>query len=162
MVSLFQSSLYKQEERERANFRSLLVDKYFARECKLLAECRHPNIVQYLGLCLAPGTSRRILIISEYLTNGNLRGFIYHDDIPFPWRLRISFGIDVARAMTYLHARNCLHRDLKGENLLLTELNRVKVCDFGFARIAARNEEEMRRMSYCGTDGCQYFLSRFP
>lgn len=61
--------------------------------------------------------------------------------------------MDVARALAYLHARNCLHRDLKGENLLITENDRVKVCDFGFARIAARNEEEMKRMSYCGTDG---------
>lgn len=46
-----------------------------------------------------------------------------------------------------------MHRDLKGENLLITDNNRIKVCDFGFARIAARNEDEMRRISYCGTDG---------
>lgn len=46
-----------------------------------------------------------------------------------------------------------MHRDLKGENLLITDNERIKVCDFGFARIAARNEEEMRRISYCGTDG---------
>lgn len=30
------------------------VEKYFARECKILQEARHPNIVQYIGLCLAP------------------------------------------------------------------------------------------------------------
>lgn len=46
-----------------------------------------------------------------------------------------------------------MHRDLKGENLLITANERIKVCDFGFARIAARNEDEMRRISYCGTDG---------
>lgn len=46
-----------------------------------------------------------------------------------------------------------MHRDLKGENLLITANNRIKVCDFGFARIAARNDDEMRRISYCGTDG---------
>lgn len=117
-------------------------------------------------MCLAPGTSRRILIISEFLPNGNLRNFIHSED-EVSFRTRISICIDVARAIAYLHSRNCLHRDLKCENLLLTELNRVKVCDFGFARIAARNEEEMRRMSYCGTDGCEYFfissiISRTP
>lgn len=135
------------------------MDKYFQRECELLSQSRHPNIVQYLGLSLAPPTSqssRRILIISEYLPHGNLRNYIHDKDQPFSWRTRISFAIDVTRAVAYLHARNCLHRDLKGENLLLTELNRLKVCDFGFARLAAKNEEEMRRMSYCGTDGCEF------
>jgi LIM domain kinase 1 len=36
--------------------------------------------------------------------------------------------------------------------LLITSNERVKVTDFGFARIASRNAEEMRRMTYCGTD----------
>lgn len=145
-------------------------------------ECRHPNIVQFIGLCLAPPSPpeylpprqygdndkdaqdrtssipaktarRRILIISEYMPNGNLRTHIANTKLEFGWRLRMSFSVDVARALAYLHARNCLHRDLKGENLLITENDRIKVCDFGFARIAARNEEEMKRMSYCGTDG---------
>ena len=55
-------------------FRS--VDKYFQREVKVMQESRHPNIVQYIGLSLAPQPPRvpgvvprpRILIISEYLT----------------------------------------------------------------------------------------------
>lgn len=37
----------------------------------------------------------------------------------FPWRLRLSFATDIARALAYLHARKCIHRDLKGENLLV-------------------------------------------
>lgn len=143
--------------------RSLAVDKYFTRECQILQSARHPNIVQYIGLCLAPildpvasavpRTRPRILIVSEYLPRGNLRAYIHSKTLPFPFRLRLSFSIDTARAIAYLHARNCLHRDLKGENLLVTENERLKVCDFGFARIAAKSEEEMRRLSYCGTDG---------
>lgn len=46
-----------------------------------------------------------------------------------------------------------IHRDLKLENLLLTENNRIKVCDFGFSRVVAKNESERRRLSFCGTDG---------
>lgn len=165
------------------------VDKYFERECRIMAEARHPNVgqscegcylpplvadalvraVQYIGLCLAPlpppsnifpdrppvdlNARPRILIISEFLPRGNLRSYIADRSLPMPWRLRLSFLIDIARAIAYLHSRNCMHRDLKGENLLVTENERVKVCDFGFARITAQNEEERRRMSYCGTDG---------
>lgn len=64
----------------------------------------------------------------------------------------MSFATDITRALAYLHARKCIHRDLKGENLLVTANGRLKITDFGFARIAARNEEESKRLTFCGTD----------
>jgi LIM domain kinase 1 len=66
--------------------------------------------------------------------------------------LRLSFATDIARALAYLHARRCIHRDLKGENLLVTANGRLKITDFGFARIAARNDDESKRLTFCGTD----------
>ncbi|KAL4077471.1 kinase-like domain-containing protein [Scleroderma citrinum] len=128
------------------------VAKYFEREWRLMKEARHPNVVLYLGLSRAPPSDGRIFIISEYIENGNLRMYIWDKNKPFPWRLRISFATDIARALAYLHARKCIHRDLKGENLLVTANGRLKITDFGFARIAARNEEEIKRLTFCGTD----------
>lgn len=167
------------------------VEKYMAREITLMQQARHPNVVQYLGLCLAPpapppskddsddsddsdresakpaaDTSKRVLIISEFLPRGNLRQYILDRTLPFPWRLRISFATDIARALAYLHARNTMHRDLKGENLLVSDNERLKACDFGLARVAhavvngsdnddadARKPSDM--YTYCGTDGCE-------
>ncbi|PLW36398.1 hypothetical protein PCASD_13715 [Puccinia coronata f. sp. avenae] len=163
------------------------VEKYFARECKIIREARHPNIVQYIGLCLAPppmdtnpndfsddqsedeflyGKKKprvnlrkaRVLIISEFVPKGNLRSYLNSRSTmtnpqPLTWRLRVSFAIDIARAVAYLHERKCLHRDLKLDNCLLTENFRVKLCDFGLARFEARNPEEVRQLSFCGTDG---------
>ncbi|KAF8064153.1 TKL/LISK/LISK-DD1 protein kinase [Lyophyllum atratum] len=117
-----------------------------------MKECRHPNICLFIGLSRAPEPDGRIFIVSEYIDNGNVRMYIHDKSKPFPWRLRMSFAIDVARALAYLHARKCIHRDLKGENLLVTANGRLKVTDFGFARIAARNEEESKRLTFCGTD----------
>lgn len=167
------------------------VEKYMAREITLMQQARHPNVVQYLGLCLAPpappppkdnsddsddsddegakpaaGTSKRVLIISEFLPRGNLRQYILNRTLPFPWRLRISFATDIARALAYLHARNTMHRDLKGENLLVSDNERLKACDFGLARVAhavvngsGNNDADARKPSdmytYCGTDGCE-------
>ncbi|KAI0289652.1 kinase-like protein [Russula brevipes] len=128
------------------------VAKYFEREWRLLKESRHPNVVLYLGLSRAPEPDGRIFIISEFIENGNLRQFIHNKSKPLSWRLRLSFATDIARALAYLHARKCIHRDLKGENLLVTENGRLKITDFGFARIAARNKEESRRLTFCGTD----------
>jgi len=70
----------------------------------------------------------------------------------FLWRLRVSFATDIAHALAYLHARRCIHRDLKGENLLVTPNGRLKITDFAFARIAARNADEVKRLTFCGTD----------
>ncbi|KIM77421.1 hypothetical protein PILCRDRAFT_76824 [Piloderma croceum F 1598] len=128
------------------------VAKYFEREWRLMKEARHPNVVLYLGLSRSPEPDGRIFIISEYIENGNLRMYIHDKHKPFPWRLRLSFAIDIARALAYLHARKCIHRDLKGENLLVTSNGRLKITDFGFARIAARNEDESKRLTFCGTD----------
>ncbi len=129
-----------------------------------------PNVVLYLGLCRAPEPDGRIFIISEFIENGmsikrllnrihpssvksgNLRLYVHDKNKPFPWRLRLSFATDIARALAYLHARKCIHRDLKGENLLVTANGRLKITDFGFARIAARNAEERKRLTFCGTD----------
>jgi len=83
---------------------------------------------------------------------GNLRSYIHDKTRPFPWRLRLSFATDITRALAYLHARRCIHRDLKGENLLVTSNGRLKITDFGFARIAARNADESKRLTFCGTD----------
>ncbi|KDR74107.1 hypothetical protein GALMADRAFT_227805 [Galerina marginata CBS 339.88] len=117
-----------------------------------MKECRHPNICLFIGLSRAPPPDNRIFIISEFIENGNVRLYIHDKHKPFPWKLRLSFATDVTRALAYLHARKCIHRDLKGENLLVTSNGRLKVTDFGFARIAARNEEESKRLTFCGTD----------
>ncbi|POW09586.1 hypothetical protein PSTT_06769 [Puccinia striiformis] len=163
------------------------VDKYFARECRISRDARHPNIVQYIGLCLAPPSiemnpddysktqredeflygkkgprksmkKSRVLIISEHVPKGNLRAYLTSrstltNSQALTWRLRISFAIDIARAVAYLHERKCLHRDLKLDNCLLTENFRVKLCDFGLARFEARTPQEVRQLSFCGTDG---------
>lgn len=101
------------------------MEKYFEREWRIMRECRHPNIVQFIGLCHEPEEDGRVLyvplsgrithemslltieysIVSEYVPRGNLRSFLCGRR-DFPWRLRISFATDIARALAYLHARD--------------------------------------------------------
>ncbi|KAJ9123907.1 hypothetical protein QFC22_000697 [Naganishia vaughanmartiniae] len=96
----------------------------------------------------------------------NRGGFVEFDYIPFEdieWGETLGsgsfgcvykgtyLGIDIA--LKEILPSNEYDVDLKGENLLITGNERIKITDFGFARIAARDEAEMKRMSYCGTDG---------
>ncbi|GAA95812.1 hypothetical protein E5Q_02470 [Mixia osmundae IAM 14324] len=133
------------------------VEKYFARELTLLSNSRHPHVVLFIGLCVCPRSTttdhrKRILIVQEYIAGGNLRQYI-DSDRPLPWALKLAFAIDLARALAYLHTRNVMHRDIKGENILVTSSFALKLGDFGFARIAPRSDNERDRLSYCGTDG---------
>ncbi|KAF9989632.1 hypothetical protein BGZ75_005617 [Mortierella antarctica] len=125
-------------------------EKYFKREVDILKQSRHPNIVQFMGICKR---RKRFYIVTEFLPLGNLRRWIQDDTKEFGWDTRISFAIDISLALAYLHHKNIIHRDLKGENLLISENMRIKVCDFGFSRAEAKDDDEMRRISYCGTDG---------
>jgi len=124
-------------------------EKVFNREVTILKECRHPNIVQYMGTCIHDD---KFYIVTEYVKNDNLKTWITERIEELPWKLRVNFAIDIARALAYLHSKNIMHRDIKPENILITENGRAKICDFGFSRFAAKTEEEKRRLSYCGTE----------
>ena len=108
---------------------------------------RHPNIVQLIGVC---NHESGLLLVTEWVRNGDLRKYLKNDAVQMPWKLRIKVANDVACAMAYLHSRNIIHRDLKAKNLLVDDNWRIKICDFGFARIASQDQQ--RPMTLCGTD----------
>jgi len=106
------------------------MQKYIEREMDTLRGLNHPNIVQLMGLCTETGD---IYIITEFVGGGNLR-HILKSDMELSWEKRLGFALDVALAMTYLHHKDIMHRDLKSANLLVSSDWKIKVCDFGLAR----------------------------
>lgn len=125
------------------------VKKYFLREVKTLMKCRHPNIVQYLGYAL---DNKKMHIVMEYVCNGDVGQWIENETIDHAWRFRISFILDTLKALALLHSRSIIHRDLKCDNMLLTDNLRVKITDFGLSRKSPKTESQRKRQSYCGTD----------
>ncbi|KAI8823343.1 kinase-like domain-containing protein [Fimicolochytrium jonesii] len=129
------------------------VQKYIGREVDILSSVHHPNVLQYMGISLH---ERKLYLVTELITGGHLKSWIEASankvGVDPAWKLRISFAIDTARALVYLHAHRIIHRDLKSENLLLTENLRLKICDFGLSREVATTKEERGRLSFCGTD----------
>eukprot|EP00013_Stygamoeba_regulata_P018838 CAMPEP_0177654604 /NCGR_PEP_ID=MMETSP0447-20121125/14432_1 /TAXON_ID=0 /ORGANISM="Stygamoeba regulata, Strain BSH-02190019" /LENGTH=351 /DNA_ID=CAMNT_0019158287 /DNA_START=217 /DNA_END=1272 /DNA_ORIENTATION=+ len=124
--------------------------KYIEREMQTLRDMRHPNVVQFMGLCKH---TSGIYIVTEFVAGGDLRHILKDEKKVMPWFLRVSIATDVAQAMTFLHSKGFIHRDLKSNNLLVNSTDthdgwRVKVCDFGFARNVNRGE----LMTLCGTD----------
>ena len=107
----------------------------FKREMDMAARIRHPNLLQFIG-----ATIRGELIILTELMPTNLRRELesrQENDI-MPLEQVISIGVDVARALNYLHLMQpdpLIHRDISSANVLLQPLPnacwRAKVSDYG-------------------------------
>jgi hypothetical protein len=112
----------------------------FKQEAELMSKMRHPNILLYVSSSLQPPN---LYIVTEYMARGSLYKVLHNKSIPLSWYTRVRMALDCASAMLYLHSSEpCLvHRDLKSENLLVSDSGTVKVCDFGLTRFSAQIDE---------------------
>ena len=106
----------------------------FRRECQFLSQFRHPNIIQYIGVCL-DSTSNLPALLME-LMDESLTDFLdRHSLKPLPFHVAFNICQDVALAISFLHANNIWHRDLSSNNILMLGDRRAKVTDFGMAKM---------------------------
>ena len=120
----------------------------FVRECQLMSTLRHPNIVQFLGVCFFPGSRLPALVMERLLTS--LHDLLDPETRPppgaptplsfFTLNLKCCVLHDVASGIAYLHERAppIVHRDLSARNVLLNSEMVAKVADLGVARIVPR------------------------
>ena len=109
-----------------------LVDRFRA-ECDLLSKLRHPNIVQFIGICQPTPDPRDLTLVMEKMEI-DLGKFIYEFK---PINSTIKHGIlcDISAGLMHIHSHNVIHRDLNAGNVLLTQDLRAKVADFGMSRV---------------------------
>ncbi|TKR86574.1 hypothetical protein L596_011143 [Steinernema carpocapsae] len=114
-------------------------------EIMMLKDCVHPNIIAYHGSYLRRD---RLWIVMEYCSGGSLQD-IYHMTGPLS-ELQIAFVCrETLKGLDYLHKLGKVHRDIKGANILLTQLGDVKLADFGVA--AQITATIGKRKSFIGT-----------
>jgi eukaryotic-like serine/threonine-protein kinase len=101
----------------------------FRREARSVAQLAHPNIVTVIDRGEDDG---RQYIVFEYVEGENLKGLVSHGALPVDQALR--YGLQIAGALDFAHKRGLVHRDVKPQNVLLTEEGEPKVTDFGIAR----------------------------
>ena len=107
----------------------------FIQEAKAASALNHPNIVTIHTITREGGAD---CIVMEYVTGKTLRESIPKEGLPLKEALRIA--IEIADAMAVAHAAGIVHRDLKPSNVMLTESGRVKVLDFGLAKLVEAGE----------------------
>ncbi|KAG5246102.1 mitogen-activated protein [Salix suchowensis] len=106
------------------------------REIKLLRLLRHPDIVEIKHIMLPP--SRRdfkdIYVVFELMESDLHQVIKANDDLT---REHYQFFLyQLLRALKYIHTANVYHRDLKPKNILANANCKLKICDFGLARVA--------------------------
>ena len=108
----------------------------FEQEATAAAVLNHPNIlaVHQMGTCEgAP------YLVSELLEGETLREQVKRG--PLPLRKTIDYGVQVAHGLAAAHEKGIVHRDLKPENLFITREGRVKILDFGLAKLTHPGSE---------------------
>ncbi len=104
----------------------------FAREAQALAKLSHPHIVTVHDFGQAGGF---FYLLMEYVDGANLRTLLQaHKFTP---EQALAIVPPLCDALQYAHDRGIVHRDIKPENLLMDRDGRVKVADFGLAKIVA-------------------------
>ena len=110
----------------------------FVRECRLMSMLRHPNIVQFLGLCILPDSPMPVILMERLMMSLHelleSRGPNHQF---FPMSLKCSILHNVASGLAYLHGQSppIIHRDLTARNVLLNSGMVAKIADLGTARI---------------------------
>jgi len=102
----------------------------FEREAKAVAALSHSNILAIHDIGDVKGVHFAVM---ELLEGQTIRERLRQSVIP--WRKAGEIGLAVAEALAVAHAKGIIHRDIKPENIFLTSDGRVKVLDFGLARV---------------------------
>jgi TolB-like protein/Flp pilus assembly protein TadD/predicted Ser/Thr protein kinase len=105
----------------------------FEREAKVLASLNHPNIAAIYGV------EERALVM-ELVEGPTLAERIKHGAIPLNEAILIAR--QAAEALAYAHEKGIVHRDVKPDNIKLTPAGRVKVLDFGLAKMRVASDSQ--------------------
>jgi serine/threonine protein kinase len=108
----------------------------FEQEARASAALNHPNILAVYQMGTYEGVP---YIVSELLEGETLRDCL--NRAPLPLRKVIEYGAQIAHGLA-AHEKGIVHRDLKPENLFVAKDGRVKILDFGLARMAHPGETE--------------------
>jgi Tol biopolymer transport system component len=111
----------------------------FELEARAAAALNHPNIVAIYDVGLEAGSP---YIVCELLEGKTLRQRLAEGALPV--RLAVDYSLQIVQGLIAAHDRRIVHRDLKPENLFVTKDGRVKILDFGVAKLQSAPGESGR------------------
>lgn len=117
--------------------------KRFEQEARAVALLNHPNILHVYDTGLFEGMP---YLVMELLEGETLRDRMGGQ--PLPLRKALEIAIQIARGLAVAHDKGIIHRDLKPENIFVLPDGRVKILDFGLAKLLAAPSGETRTQAF--------------
>jgi len=111
----------------------------FEQEARAVGALNHPNLLTIFDAGTADG---KPYIVTELLEGHTLRGLLRENGVAakLPIRKAIDYSIQISNGLAAAHERGVVHRDLKPENLFVTRDGRVKILDFGVAKLRSADD----------------------
>jgi serine/threonine-protein kinase len=131
-IKTIRASTMGDDDSESTEFR-----ERFVREAQTAGILSHPNIVTIHDIGEDPETHISYIAM-EYIEGKTLKGLLV-EKAAFTWDLIADMIAQVAEAMDYAHRKGIIHRDIKPANIIVTADQKVKITDFGIAKIASSN-----------------------
>jgi len=103
----------------------------FKREARAAATLNHPNIITIYEIGMADG---EYFIVMEYVKGGTLRDKLGKDE-QLPFADIVDIIEQICQGLKKAHEAGIVHRDIKPENIFINEEGRVKILDFGLAKL---------------------------
>ncbi|KAI4315429.1 hypothetical protein L6164_028241 [Bauhinia variegata] len=124
MCAMKEVTLFSDDAKSRESAQQL------GQEIAMLSRLRHPNIVQYYG---SETVDDKLYIYLEYVSGGSIYKLLQDYGQLGEIAIR-NYTRQILSGLAYLHAKNTVHRDIKGANILVDPSGRVKLVDFGMAK----------------------------
>ena len=127
-IKLFPTELAHGEARNR-----------FFQEARVVGQISHPAVIALHDMGIDEPSQTPYLVM-EFIQGQPLEKLLEKGSIPFP--RACAWAAEVATALAVAHRKGVIHGDVKPANVLITEGDRVKLTDFGMARLASRDSKD--------------------
>ena len=127
-IKLFPAELARGEARNR-----------FVQEARVVGQISHPAVIALHDMGVDEPTQTPYLVM-EYVQGQSLEKLLDKGSVPFP--KACAWVAEVATALAVAHRKGVIHGDVKPANILITDDERVKLTDFGMARLASRDSKD--------------------
>ncbi|MBI1852606.1 MAG: protein kinase [Planctomycetes bacterium] len=126
----------------------------FIREARAAAQLNHPNVVQVFDV----GNENDVYFISMEMVSGGTLQALINTNGKIPASQALPYAIDAARALVFAQKKGLVHRDIKPDNLMISEAGVVKIADLGLARNLQESLESAKAEAG-GVFGTPHFVS---